>query len=108
MSQADEGHVPHAGGDVATDLVEEEMNLTFLRAERARLDEVDDALRRIASGSYGQCEECGTAIDPGRLVALPWARECLACAADRSTHTAESGRGPVTHHHAEERKEVAP
>ncbi len=43
------------------------------------LREIDNALERIAGGTYGECEACGAPIAPARLKALPWARFCLAC-----------------------------
>jgi DnaK suppressor protein len=47
------------------------------------LDDVDHALTKLDSGSYGLCEACGTAIDDARLEAMPAARYCIGCAAKR-------------------------
>jgi len=44
------------------------------------LSDVDDALRRIADGTYGRCERCGNPISEARLEAMPAARRCLDCA----------------------------
>ena len=41
--------------------------------------EIDDALRRMAEGTYGTCERCGAAIPPERLEAIPRTRLCVAC-----------------------------
>jgi DnaK suppressor protein len=38
---------------------------------------VEDALQRIADGTYGKCRECGRSIEPARLEAVPWAEYCL-------------------------------
>jgi DnaK suppressor protein len=46
----------------------------------AELAEVEEALRRIDQGEYGLCRECGQAIAPPRLAALPQAVTCSACA----------------------------
>jgi DnaK suppressor protein len=48
-------------------------------AERLRhqLDELDQALARIADGTYGRCEICGEEIAPERLDARPTARRCV-------------------------------
>lgn len=43
------------------------------------LEQVQAALRRLQGGSYGQCVECGAAIDPRRLQALPATPCCTAC-----------------------------
>lgn len=51
--------------------------------ERARheLEAIDEALARMALGSYGRCETCGRSIETPRLLAVPTARSCAACAA---------------------------
>ena len=41
------------------------------------LHEVDSALQRVETGSYGRCETCGDAIEPERLAADPLSRFCL-------------------------------
>ena len=43
------------------------------------LDQIDSALARIASGSYGICARCGEAIDHVRLEVMPQAALCAAC-----------------------------
>jgi DnaK suppressor protein len=40
----------------------------------------EDAYRRVADGTYGVCGQCGRAIPPARLDALPAARACVQCA----------------------------
>jgi DnaK suppressor protein len=37
------------------------------------------ALRRLAQGSFGVCQECGDDISPRRLLAIPWAALCIHC-----------------------------
>jgi DnaK suppressor protein len=44
------------------------------------LVDVDDALDRLESGTYGLCERCGKPITDARLEAMPTARRCLDCA----------------------------
>ncbi|MBI4127893.1 MAG: TraR/DksA C4-type zinc finger protein [Parcubacteria group bacterium] len=43
------------------------------------LEEVDQALGRIAQGTYGICEQCKKPIEVERLKAFPAARMCLTC-----------------------------
>lgn len=43
------------------------------------LKEIEDALKRIKDGEYGQCEMCGITIPIGRLKAKPFARYCTEC-----------------------------
>src|SRR5438132_13917231 len=44
------------------------------------LEDVDRALGKLDSDSFGLCESCGKQIAEGRLQAMPTARMCLACA----------------------------
>ena len=45
-----------------------------------QLAAVDEALVRVADGTYGVCEVCGSRIAPERLEAIPWAATCVSCA----------------------------
>ena len=44
------------------------------------LADVDAALAKIDAGTYGTCEDCGTAIPAARIEAVPAARYCITCA----------------------------
>lgn len=80
VSQAEEGAALGPPADVASDLAEAEFDLGLEETARARLAEVEAALRRIAHHEYGLCERCGDRIGLARLHALPWAANCIACA----------------------------
>ncbi len=41
--------------------------------------EIDRAIEKVAQGTYGLCDACGTAIAAARLEALPWAVFCVSC-----------------------------
>ncbi len=47
---------------------------------REELKKVTAALARLESGRFGVCVTCGSAIDRNRLVAHPYAEECIDCA----------------------------
>ena len=47
------------------------------------LGEVEHALAKFDGESYGLCENCGQAIAPARLEAMPAARICMSCASRR-------------------------
>lgn len=47
--------------------------------ERKELFDIEHALRRIESGEYGLCENCGREIGVNRLKAMPAVRLCIAC-----------------------------
>ncbi len=49
---------------------------------KQQIEEIDDALERIALGTYGICERCGEPIPPARLRALPTARVHVQCATE--------------------------
>jgi RNA polymerase-binding transcription factor DksA len=50
-------------------------------AARRKLADVEEALGRLAAGTFGRCEQCGSAIGPHLLSVLPEARYCPRCAA---------------------------
>lgn len=50
------------------------------RVALAEIRQVEAALSRLSAGTYGDCVDCGNAISPQRLAALPTAVRCIACA----------------------------
>lgn len=66
-------------GDEAANIYNKQILLSLNENERMRLQEVDEALDRMASGTYGICEECGEPISLKRLEIRPWAKYCVAC-----------------------------
>lgn len=55
--------------------------------EARTLEQVRAALQRIEDGSYGECIDCGRAIEPARLEAVPWTPYCRA---DQEKHEHEA------------------
>ena len=47
---------------------------------RQEIAKISAALRRMDSGDYGLCVECGEQIAVNRLDAYPYADECIDCA----------------------------
>ena len=45
----------------------------------ARLRSIQEAIRIIDRGHYGECTRCRTDIDEKRLDAVPWATLCIRC-----------------------------
>ena len=74
---ADDEHDPEG----ATIAFERAQLSALLEQAQRRLAELDQALARLADGSYGSCDRCGQPIAPARLAARPAARTCIACAA---------------------------
>jgi RNA polymerase-binding transcription factor DksA len=67
-------------GDLGTEVYMQELNAVLYENEQYLRDEVAAALDRIDRGTFGRCENCGTAIAAGRLDALPYTRYCVRCA----------------------------
>ena len=44
---------------------------------RRILVQIDDALKRMDEGTYGECERCGEPIELARLEAIPYATLCM-------------------------------
>jgi DnaK suppressor protein len=47
---------------------------------RTELRKISSTLQRMESGDYGICISCGSAISNERLLAHPYAEECIDCA----------------------------
>ena len=62
--------------DAATDSFDRDCALALLSSTQNALYEIDQALNRIADGSYGICELSGKNIEVERLRAIPWTRFC--------------------------------
>jgi RNA polymerase-binding transcription factor DksA len=60
--------------DQGTDTFDREFALNQLSNEQDVLFEIDEAIRRIETGSYGICEMTEVAINIERLEALPYVR----------------------------------
>ena len=60
------------------DLVDD-TDLAQLQIELADLAAIDEALKRVAAGTYGSCAKCGARISLRRLRAQPAALMCLPC-----------------------------
>ena len=65
--------------DEAANIYNKQILLSLNENERMRLQEVDEALDRIGSGTYGVCEECGEPIGLKRLEVRPVAKYCVPC-----------------------------
>jgi RNA polymerase-binding transcription factor DksA len=57
----------------------EEVNRVLLTGAAAALADIETALHRMATGRYGRCQQCETAIPLGRLEILPSVALCMPC-----------------------------
>jgi DnaK suppressor protein len=74
---------PQDPADAGSNLAESDRTEAVLGAASAQRTLVLDALRRLASGTYGICVDCGAAVPEGRLEAKPEAARCVPCQARR-------------------------
>jgi DnaK suppressor protein len=70
------GHVEDSRAQVAT---EREMEFAMDEHELAAIRTIDLALKRIETGVYGDCMDCGVEIPLDRLQASPMSLRCIAC-----------------------------
>ena len=82
---------PFHPADLATDAADREMNSMLATSEGEMLYEIDEALRRIISKTYGKCEGCGKNIKEDRLLAVPYARLCVKCKEKEEKSTWHTG-----------------
>jgi DnaK suppressor protein len=67
------------GDDAPQRDAEREIDFDRIDRDAIALAEVEQALQRLAQGSYGECVACAEPIEPARLLASPQAARCLAC-----------------------------
>ncbi|MCF7907580.1 MAG: TraR/DksA C4-type zinc finger protein [Candidatus Omnitrophica bacterium] len=65
--------------DAASDSYERDFNLGLVSTERRIVMEIDEALKRVADGSYGICLISGKPIKKSRLKAIPYAKHTKEC-----------------------------
>ena len=68
-------------GDAGSDAYDRDFALSVLAKEQDALYEIEQALRRIQTGSYGVCEMSTRKIPQARLEAIPFARLTVECQA---------------------------
>ncbi len=68
----------------ADEALELEKRLALEKTLRLNLAEIEHALQKYETGTYGICDSCGQAIEPARLEALPQANLCLNCKASQA------------------------
>jgi len=66
-------------GDFAVAASVAEVGSAEVDRQLGELRQLEDALTRIADGSYGRCMECGVDIASERLRAQPAAMRCIDC-----------------------------
>jgi RNA polymerase-binding protein DksA len=65
--------------DMASDDYERDFSLGRATDEQKMLYLIDEAIKRVEDGTYGDCLQCGKAISKRRLEALPYSELCIEC-----------------------------
>lgn len=71
--------------DTSDEDIQNGMDFTLLQMKTTMLAAISQALVRLDAGCYGDCTECGDAIPPARLRAVPFAVRCQSCETERET-----------------------
>ena len=69
--------------DLASSLIQQQINCTIRDREYIKLRRIDAALDRCAEGSFGNCEDCEEEIGAKRLENQPWSELCIQHAEER-------------------------
>jgi DnaK suppressor protein len=65
--------------------IQEDIEFALIQMKSETLNKINEALRRLGEGTYGNCFECGDEIAQARLRALPFAVRCKDCEEARET-----------------------
>jgi len=65
--------------DKAANSYTKEFLFGMTNTDRALLNQIDVALKRIAEEEYGTCMNCEEEMQQKRLEAVPWAGHCINC-----------------------------
>ncbi len=68
--------------DQAAADVDKTITLRMKNRDHTILAQLDEAIRRIDAGNYGDCESCAEPISEPRLKAFPLTTLCIACKAE--------------------------
>ena len=66
-------------GDLAAISHERELLYNLHESDFARLRFIQQAMKAMDRGQYGECVGCGEDINEKRLEAVPWATMCVRC-----------------------------
>jgi DnaK suppressor protein len=66
-------------GDLATISHDRELLYHLHESDFQRLRFIQEALKALERGQYGDCVRCGADINEKRLLAVPWTTLCIRC-----------------------------
>lgn len=80
-------HLPQHVAEAGSDAYDQSLALDIAGVDRKLIKEIDDAINRIADGSYGLCQVTGKPINKERLEELPWTRYSIDAAREHEKRT---------------------
>ena len=79
--------LPNDPVDIACSISARETSYEVGTVESDTIGQIDYVLRKIDSGQYGICDNCGKRISTARLRAIPFACLCVACKTQEEQQT---------------------
>lgn len=65
--------------DMSADTYERELSMDLVSSEHEVFYQIEEALKRLDDGVYGDCQQCNTPITMSRLKAVPYTALCITC-----------------------------
>jgi len=65
--------------DIASELFDHERGMALKEHELTIVKKIEDCIKNIEDGSYGNCKMCGREIPEERLEFIPYAEFCVTC-----------------------------
>lgn len=80
--------------DLGNETMERSKDMGLMAQADYILSACNNALERIAAGTYGTCERCGRTIPEARLEAIPYTTMCVGCS-DEMTGQVDRPKRPI-------------
>ncbi|MEM8679674.1 MAG: TraR/DksA family transcriptional regulator [Planctomycetota bacterium] len=79
-ASGDLSSMPIHMADIGSDNFDQEFTLSLMEYDEETLSQIEAALERIETGTYGRCLECDSVVPKSRLNAIPYTPHCVTCA----------------------------
>ena len=79
-ASGDLSSMPIHMADIGSDNFEQEFTLSLMEYDEETLNQIEAALERIETATYGRCLECDSVVPKSRLNAIPYTPHCVTCA----------------------------
>jgi len=85
------GRVPDLGDESVADMLSD-LDAAIVDRQIVEVRTIEATLKRLSSGDYGACVDCGADIPLERLRAYPIAERCISCQSVHELTYAHEGR----------------